>query len=79
MGRRLTIPPVLSEVFENFNHDAAFEHERMFRTLDDLDLTLVGSHGVFHPTDGMFGNLLVPVAVPHTDAVRVRMVRESHW
>lgn len=78
VGRPLTIAPVLREAFQSLHDDAALVHECVLRALDDLNLTLLGSHGILHPPHGVLGNLLISVAVPDTDTVRIRVVREAH-
>lgn len=78
VGWLLTIVPVLREAFQSLHDDAALVHECVLCALDDLDLTLLGSHSTFHPPYGVLGNLLISVAVPDTDTVRICVVREAH-
>ena len=75
--RRLTIPPILSDMFQDFDDNRALEHERVICAFDHLDLALIGTHSVFHPPHRVLRNLLVPVAIPDSDAVGVCGVRES--
>lgn len=75
--RRRTNSPELSDSLQDLHYNRALVHESMVSTFHDFDVTTIITHRFFHPPHGIFSNLLVPVAVPDLDFVRVVTVRET--
>lgn len=72
-----TRSPAIADILENFDDDPAPEHQRVVCAFDDIDLALIGAHRVLHPPYRVLSDLLVLVAVPHPDCMRIRVVREA--
>jgi hypothetical protein len=69
--------PTIVDVLENLNDNGRVIHQRVVRAFHDVDLATSGAHGALHPAHRVLRDLLVSVAVPDLNHVRIDVVAET--